>query len=207
MHYMETLLFQILNVVAFALPVLLLSALWAYIATLRRQRFIRAYRFPDAVFAKVAARHPHLKPDDLQLVASGMQSFFYCRLRSPFAPVGMPSRVVDDFWHEFILDTKAYAAFCAKAFGRFFHHLPSSGAGDGKKKLKALRLTWRFACEEERLNLARPQRLPLLFAIDAQLAIAGGFTYSRDHPLHQANGAGCAGGGGCSGCGGGCGGG
>lgn len=32
---------------------------------------------------------------------------------------------VDDMWHEFILFTKDYAAFCDRYFGTFLHHLPN----------------------------------------------------------------------------------
>jgi hypothetical protein len=35
-----------------------------------------------------------------------------------------PSRLVDDFWHAFILRTQAYAAFCERIAGRFIHHAP-----------------------------------------------------------------------------------
>jgi hypothetical protein len=36
----------------------------------------------------------------------------------------MPSRAVDDAWHEFILDSVAYTAFCDAAFGAYLHHTP-----------------------------------------------------------------------------------
>lgn len=35
-----------------------------------------------------------------------------------------PSHIVDMAWHEFILFTKYYAAFCESNFGRFVHHHP-----------------------------------------------------------------------------------
>jgi hypothetical protein len=38
----------------------------------------------------------------------------------------MPSQVADDLWHEFILFTKNYDAFCRQAFGGFFHHSPAA---------------------------------------------------------------------------------
>jgi hypothetical protein len=34
----------------------------------------------------------------------------------------MPSRAVDEAWHEFILDTRTYTSFCHAAFGRYLHH-------------------------------------------------------------------------------------
>ena len=35
-----------------------------------------------------------------------------------------PSMAVDLTWHEFILFTRCYAAFCQEKFGRFIHHSP-----------------------------------------------------------------------------------
>ncbi len=37
----------------------------------------------------------------------------------------MPSQVVDDAWHEFILFTRAYQQYCNKALGRYLHHTPA----------------------------------------------------------------------------------
>ncbi|MFK4100824.1 glycine-rich domain-containing protein [Streptomyces sp. NPDC019531] len=35
-----------------------------------------------------------------------------------------PSPFVDDFWHAFLLHTKAYREFCQENFGRFLDHQP-----------------------------------------------------------------------------------
>ncbi|UGY92258.1 glycine-rich domain-containing protein [Streptomyces gobiensis] len=35
-----------------------------------------------------------------------------------------PSPLVDDFWHAFLLHTKAYQDFCERTFGTFVHHQP-----------------------------------------------------------------------------------
>jgi hypothetical protein len=32
---------------------------------------------------------------------------------------------IDDMWHEFILFTEDYTAFCERFFGRYIHHLPN----------------------------------------------------------------------------------
>lgn len=39
----------------------------------------------------------------------------------------VPSKLIDKFWHEHILDTKSYAADCDKLFGHFIHHYPYFG--------------------------------------------------------------------------------
>jgi hypothetical protein len=36
-----------------------------------------------------------------------------------------PSQRIDLAWHEFILFTKDYQAFCLNYFGRFIHHVPT----------------------------------------------------------------------------------
>jgi hypothetical protein len=38
-----------------------------------------------------------------------------------------PSRVIDLFWHEHILDTRAYFTDCHHVAGRYLHHLPYFG--------------------------------------------------------------------------------
>ena len=38
-----------------------------------------------------------------------------------------PSPRIDLGWHNFILHTRDYAAFCDDCFGRFIHHEPGSG--------------------------------------------------------------------------------
>ncbi len=39
----------------------------------------------------------------------------------------VPSKLVDKFWHEHILDTKSYFEDCNKVFGYFVHHYPYFG--------------------------------------------------------------------------------
>lgn len=36
-----------------------------------------------------------------------------------------PMRIVDEMWHEAVLDTPRYAALCAQQLGRFVHHVPT----------------------------------------------------------------------------------
>jgi hypothetical protein len=39
----------------------------------------------------------------------------------------VPNKIMDKFWHQHILDTRAYAKDCNAVFGRFFHHYPYFG--------------------------------------------------------------------------------
>ena len=36
-----------------------------------------------------------------------------------------PCKLVDEFWHQHILDSRNYARFCARAAGRYLHHTPN----------------------------------------------------------------------------------
>jgi hypothetical protein len=87
---------------------------------------------------------------------------------------------VDDLWHEFILYTRAYEAFCGKAFGGFLHHTPAVVLSPDKRDNEGLRRVWWQCCKEENIDPRSPLRLPLLFAIDAKLGIADGFVYKPD---------------------------
>jgi hypothetical protein len=111
----------------------------------------------------------------------GLKQFFRAYHRSRYRQVAMPSQAVDDLWHEFILYTKAYDDFCRKAFGRFLHHTPAAVLRPQQKKTnEGLRRVWWQACREERIDPRAPATLPLLFAIDTNLAIPNGYRYVPD---------------------------
>ena len=92
----------------------------------------------------------------------------------------MPSRVVDSMWHEFILHTRAYREWCDLVLGRFVDHVPAEAIGKKASTNDGLRRAWYWACRDEAIQPRSPSRLPLLFALDAKLAIANGFHYLPD---------------------------
>ena len=186
----------------------------------QREQFIRAYVFPESLLQTLTKKHVHLVEKDLFLVARALREYFLVRARAGSGLINMPSKVVDDLWHEFILDTKAYQRFCQSAFGEFFHHVPAASTPKGVDIDGATRRAWRYACREENINPSKPTRLPLLFAIDAKLSIQDGNKYNLKQQFSSAaSGANCGGvacggvascgdgGGGGVVCGGGCGGG
>jgi hypothetical protein len=158
---------------------------------LQRAQFIRSFSFPPGLFDKLAQRRPELARKDMSLVARGLRQYFLAYLMSGRKFVSMPSQVADDLWHEFILYTKNYQQFCNKAFGEFFHHTPAAVLSRAQASSnEGLRRTWWHACKEENINPRKPARLPLLFALDAKLAIAGGFFYAADCAALRADGRG-----------------
>ena len=208
---------------------------WLRRSARKRERFITEYEFPGYLWKRVRKRAPDLGERDLQLVERGLREWFVCCAWRGRTVLGMPSRLVDEAWHEFILDTLTYTAFCEKAFGSYLHHTPDEAMGTpmaralddtvrawdrsemGRDRESVL---WDL---DERLGAAQPlgvngvrlvsARTGAPYAVATGWACAGGFA-GGGAPAHHGGGhhGGCAGGscgGGCSGggCGGGCGGG
>lgn len=147
----------------------------------RRLRYIDAYVWPPGLIAKLQRHHPNLTPAQIDRIGLGLKQFFRAYLRGGYRPVAMPSQAADDLWHEFILYTKAYEAFCQGAFGCFLHHSPAAVLSPAQKKTnEGLRRVWWQACKEERIAPKAPASLPLLFALDTDLKIQGGYRYVPD---------------------------
>ena len=166
------------------LILLLLVALGAYWVFKSRKTsqlsYIENYWFKSAIGKKVKERYPHLTDEDVRLVIDGLRDYFYICCQAKRRMVSMPSQVVDVAWHEFILFTRPYQAFCKKAFGRFLHHTPTEAMRTRTLAQDGIRRAWRLSCARHDINPADPTRLPLLFAIDGLLNIENGFRYSLD---------------------------
>lgn len=162
--------------IAAALSILLIVVAFK-LREARRADFIRGYGFPKGLIERLQLSRPGLSAKDAQLVARALRQFFLAHLKSGRRFVSMPSQVTDDLWHEFILYTRHYEAFCRRAFGRFMHHTPAVVLGSDKQNNLGLRRTWWQCCREENIHPLHPTRLPLLFALDGKLAIENGFRY------------------------------
>lgn len=145
-----------------------------------RERLINAYRFPERLRIKLQETYPHLDADQVGQVLLGLREYFQlCRMAGR-RMVAMPSQVVDVAWHEFILYTRQYQTFCRKGLGRFLHHVPNDAMPHADAASEGIRRAWRLACIREGITPQAATRLPLLFALDAQLSIADGFHYRLD---------------------------
>lgn len=171
-------MFDPLLVVLALVPSLILFLLWSRWRRLARAEFIRTAPFPPGLYERLAKRRPDLAIKDRQLVGRALRQFFLAYLNGGRKFVSMPSQVVDDLWHEFILYTRHYEAFCKKAFGRLLHHTPAVVLSVDKRNNEGLRRVWWQCCKEENIDPAKPSRLPLLFALDTKLGIADGFHYT-----------------------------
>jgi len=128
----------------------------------------------------VSNTYPHLDSEQIELVLGSLRTFFLISYRAKLKPVAMPSQVVDVAWHQFILFTKNYEVFCKKGIGRFLHHTPTEAMKSRTTAQEGIKRAWRLACHLENINPKKPERLPMLFAIDAKLKIEDGFFYSKN---------------------------
>lgn len=70
----------------------------------------------------------------------------------------VPTREIDEFWHNHILYTKTYFRDCMNIFGHYLHHEPAAPQEDKTKLVNAYLKTKQFYLEEfhRPLDLARP---------------------------------------------------
>jgi hypothetical protein len=155
--------------------------IWQRTMLYRRAEYIRNYQWPPGLLDKLTRTYPSFTRKETSLVSRGLRQFFNAYLRGGRRNVAMPSEVVDVLWHEFILYTKEYQAFCKGAFGQFLHHTPAVMLSPTlKSSNEGLRRVWWQCCKEEAIDPRNPSRLPLLFALDTKLNIPNGYRYVAD---------------------------
>lgn len=145
-----------------------------------RLAFIERFRYPPRLAREAQERYPHLQADQLARVEQGLKQFFRLCARADGRLVAMPSQAVDAMWHAWILDTRGYQRFCELAFGRFLHHTPAEAMRTPTVAGTGIRRAWALACADEGLSPRRAERVPLIFGLDRELAIPGGFYYVAD---------------------------
>jgi len=194
--------------VLLATGVLVLMGLaWGRWRRRARARFLADFRFPAGLARKVCERYPHLSDAQAEMVLRELRTFFQVALAAQGRMVSMPSQAVDVAWHEFILFTKGYRLFCRQGLGRFLDHTPAEYMATPRSARQGLRRTWLHACRFDGINPRKPERLPMLFALDGLLLIPDGFRYALNcmgPDGAQSGDAYCASDIGCSGGGGGC---
>ncbi len=90
----------------------------------RDEDFIWTYQFPEHIETRCRRDRPEITDHEWKLVEQGLREWFLCCAWRDGEVLGMPSRLVDEAWHEFILDSLAYTEFCERAFGEYLHHTP-----------------------------------------------------------------------------------
>lgn len=165
----------------------------------QRLALINNYAFTENVLNSFRKHYPQLDDAAVTQVINQLKSYFIVvltathdnELQKLAKPVwGMPSRVVDDLWHVFILDSRIYMAFCMECFGFYLHHNSADASVTYQRKQKIndqLYITWVYACQlENKGNLMMVDTFPMLFQIDDVLNIPQGFSYTLEEFLAQA---------------------
>lgn len=69
----------------------------------------------------------------------------------------VPTREIDEFWHNHILYTQHYSQDCLRIFGRYLHHQPASPDEDAEKLVREYIKTKQLYLEEfnEELELRK----------------------------------------------------
>lgn len=89
----------------------------------------------DAALAKVSAidlskinakLEKHLGKDQVDMMCDIYRKWLALHMCYPNAEL-TPSKLLDEYWHTHILDTKAYMNDCEKLFGSYLHHYPYFG--------------------------------------------------------------------------------
>jgi hypothetical protein len=145
-----------------------------------RVAIVDAYRFPSSIRQRFSLEHRDLGSAEIEAVEAATRQWFRLAARHPRAKLSMPSVIVDDYWHEFVLHTRDYSEFCDTGLGRFMHHVPESAMSTAEAAANhgsTLRSTLKLAQEDEGVEATR---LPRLFRVDRDLAIAGGRRYLAD---------------------------
>lgn len=146
----------------------------------KQAQFIEHYVFPPSINDKIKSTYPHLSDQQVNLVMDGLREYFQICRQAKKSMVSMPSQAVDLAWHEFILFTKHYEAFCKQGLGFFLHHTPAQAMASPKIAQKGVKNAWSIACQRANIPGNKPNRLPLIFAIDKEFAIPDGFYYTLD---------------------------
>jgi hypothetical protein len=116
-------------------------------------------QFPSSLRQYFAVHHPELSADALTAVEAGARQWFRLRLRHPRARLTMPSVIVGDFTRGAVRYDPGHAGLEPEAVA------DRSRLGE----------TFRVARQDE-----KGDALPLLFRVDRELSISGGWNYLAD---------------------------
>lgn len=148
------------------------------------ESYIDSYEFHHSIINSFALKHPKLSKTKVDRVFDGLKEYFSASYRAGGSELAMPSLIVGEAWHDFILHTKLYEDFCSNAFGKYLHHTPSTALTVSSMDIdrQALMNTWSYLNSGSYTSRKDGDGLyiPLIFLIDVELAIAGGVEYSFD---------------------------
>ena len=106
---------------------------FAHQAKVRKQQtgLDLALQFDLSLAAERFRQKSGLSEEETERVELEFRRFFLLMAESSRLRFGLHNGPIDDFWHELICCTELYADFCVQVAGRFIHHDPRGGSGDG----------------------------------------------------------------------------
>lgn len=112
-------------------------------AILDKLRIIEEFNLAPLDHALLHRAHPTFSQAQLIPVKDELRRFIslWLLFDRETLPYAVPARRVDDVWHEFILHTRCYQAFCTVVFGEYLHHDPADGSLDGARLHESFDLT------------------------------------------------------------------
>ena len=162
----------------------------------KRRLFIETYSFSVDIVEKVKCQYPHLGEGKLSRVMEGLREYFILDMEKGFlTTLSMPSQVVDVALKEFLLNvTDDELRKLRLGFGLvnatdyelrklrlgFRVYISTKITSPSAQREDGINHAWELCCKLETIDATNPARLPLLFALDAELDIPDGFRYSLD---------------------------
>jgi hypothetical protein len=122
---------------------------------------------------------PGLDAAQCKRVEQGLRQYLHALARGGARRrVAQPSVAVDWLWRSQQTRPAAWRQWLATALGFEPDYLaPRPPQPDEPEHNDALRRAWYWACRQESIDPRRPQRVPLLFALDDELRVPGGIVY------------------------------
>ena len=143
-----------------------------------RARFIEQYAFPPELRNSLQ-RDGGFSLGQSDQVLEALKQYFLAWLLAQRSGIGkalgMPSKAVDDAWHQFTLMAREYEKFCLHAFGDYLPRtpiraeesdMPLANTLHQLKKRAPLQAGW-----------AMVGAMPLIFALDRELGVKDGHIY------------------------------
>lgn len=94
---------------------------------------VLGYEHPE--FLRRLQHKLDLTPEQAEEMFSDLKKFLYLCGTAKVTYGMVPSKPIDNAWHEFIIYTRDYIAFCKQFFGEYIHHIPKNyaiGDPDGR---------------------------------------------------------------------------
>ncbi len=151
----------------------------------KKNRKRKSYRPSQIVIEKFKKKYPGISDGEVELVWQALYSFFELirkkRKNDSKFEAYMTSVIVDDLWHEMILDTRNYINFCKSFYGGYIHHRPGTVTFETDFTNKEVNLeTVKTYCALREMNAELYNGLPLLLSVDEALGLKNGFKYNVD---------------------------